>query len=79
LHPGVYTVKWQSLSADDDDYADGTYKLTLLRPDGTSPEGSASEAAGEGSGLTGILLALGAAVAVIAIVVGLGWRRIAKQ
>ena len=37
LGPGVYTVKYQSLSADDDDYHDGTYTFTVLNPDGSEP------------------------------------------
>lgn len=37
LVPGVYTIRWQSLSADDDDFAQGSYKLTVLNPDGSRP------------------------------------------
>jgi methionine-rich copper-binding protein CopC len=40
LAPGVYTIRWQSLSADDDDFAQGSYKLTVLNPDGSRPPGS---------------------------------------
>ena len=38
LPPGFYTIRWQSLSAEDDDFAQGSYKLTVLRPDGSKPE-----------------------------------------
>jgi hypothetical protein len=39
LKPGVYTIRWQSLSADDDDFAQGSYKLTVLNADGSKPSG----------------------------------------
>ncbi len=37
LAPSVYTVKWQTLSAADDDFADGSFRLTVLRADGSDP------------------------------------------
>ena len=40
LPPGTYTIRWQSLSADDDDFAQGSYKLTVLNPDGSKPAGN---------------------------------------
>jgi methionine-rich copper-binding protein CopC len=40
LAPGVYTIRWQSLSAEDDDFAQGSYKLTVLNPDGSKPAGN---------------------------------------
>jgi hypothetical protein len=40
LKPGSYTIRWQSLSADDDDFAQGSYKLTVLNADGSKPGGS---------------------------------------
>src|SRR5918994_2458223 len=40
LPPGIYTIRWQSLSADDDDFATGSYKLIVLNPDGSRPPGS---------------------------------------
>jgi len=40
LAPGVYTIRWQSLSADDDDFQQGSYKLTVLNPDGSKPAGN---------------------------------------
>jgi methionine-rich copper-binding protein CopC len=40
LGPGVYRVRWQTLSADDDDYAQGSYLLTVLNTDGSSPAGT---------------------------------------
>ncbi len=33
--PGVYKVRWQTLSAADGDYAQGSYTLTILNPDGS--------------------------------------------
>ena len=70
LQPGVYTVKYQSLSADDDDYHDGTYQFTVLNPDGTDPaEPRPGQSAGDGddgeSSMTTIL-------AVVAVIVGVG-------
>jgi methionine-rich copper-binding protein CopC len=40
LQPGNYTIRWQSLSADDDDFASGSYKLIVLNPDGSKPPGT---------------------------------------
>jgi len=40
LQPGTYTIRWQSLSADDDDFATGSYKLIVLNPDGSKPPGT---------------------------------------
>lgn len=40
LQPGIYTIRWQSLSAEDDDFATGSYKLVVLNPDGSRPPGS---------------------------------------
>jgi methionine-rich copper-binding protein CopC len=40
LQPGVYTIRWQSLSAEDDDFATGSYELTVLNPDGSKPAGN---------------------------------------
>jgi methionine-rich copper-binding protein CopC len=58
LQPGVYTIRWQSLSADDDDFAQGSYKLTVLNPDGSRPPGNEDN--------TGIVLAvLGVAIVVM--------------
>jgi methionine-rich copper-binding protein CopC len=66
IRPGVYTVKWQTLSADDDDYAQGSYKLTVLNPDGSRPAGDASATSGSGGvGLAPIVLAIGAGVLVV--------------
>jgi methionine-rich copper-binding protein CopC len=73
IAPGEYKVAWQSLSADDDDYADGSFRFTLLNPDGSSPGGqgqaaSGSEQSSKDSGGTGVasLLAVVAAVALVA-------------
>ena len=40
LQPGNYTIRWQSLSAEDDDFATGSYKLIVLNPDGSKPPGN---------------------------------------
>ena len=62
LTPGVYTVKWQSLSADDDDYDDGSYKLTILNPDGSSPDsGGARESEDSGGSASTFIVVLVAA------------------
>jgi methionine-rich copper-binding protein CopC len=78
LQPGVYTVKWQSLSVDDDDYTDGTYMLTLLQPDGSAPDGSAAE---DESGSRNVAWAAAAGFAVLAAGGGLAWwlKRGARQ
>ena len=69
LQPGVYTVKYQSLSADDDDYHDGTYQFTVLNPDGTNPVAPPDPVQtpdeDEGSGSTTTILAVVAAVAIV--------------
>ena len=46
LQPGVYTVKYQSLSADDDDYHDGAYQFTVLNPDGSELGSGVSSSVG---------------------------------
>jgi methionine-rich copper-binding protein CopC len=72
ITPGEYTVSWQSLSADDDDYADGSFRFTLLNPDGSSPGGQGQATGGrnvgrgDGGGTSvGTLLAVVAAVALV--------------
>jgi len=81
LQPGVYTVKYQSLSADDDDYHDGTYQFTVLNPDGSEP-GSHSDPVqtpdeDDGGGSTATILAAVAAVVVVggALVFALRYKR----
>jgi copper resistance protein C len=75
LQPGVYTVKYQSLSADDDDYHEGTYRFTVLNPDGTEPGAAPSPGqalAGredDGTSITTILAIGGAAILVSAALV----------
>ena len=70
LHAGVYTVKYQSLSADDDDYHDGTYEFTVLNPDGSDPgaEAAASQTPAENdngdSNATTVLAVVGAVILV---------------
>jgi methionine-rich copper-binding protein CopC len=82
LRPGVYTVKWQTLSADDDDYSQGSYRLTILNPDGSDPD--SENAIGEpeaGSGSDGdggsvIVPFMVAAVVLLAIAAGaIFWSR----
>lgn len=72
LEPGTYTAKWQSLSADDDDYADGSYGLTVLRPDGTDPSGAppAGSVPGDGGGSSSPLAFVMAAVAGAVVISG---------
>jgi methionine-rich copper-binding protein CopC len=70
LQPGVYTVKYQSLSADDDDYHDGTYQFTVLNPDGTDPgaapsPGQLSGDEDDGSSSTTTIIAVVAAVVLV--------------
>jgi copper transport protein len=40
LAPGNYTIRWQSLSAEDDDFSQGSYKIVVLKPDGSKPPGA---------------------------------------
>jgi hypothetical protein len=67
LQPGIYTVKYQSLSADDDDYHDGTYQFTILNPDGTDPgaESSSSQAQEDGGTSMTTILAIGGAAILV--------------
>jgi methionine-rich copper-binding protein CopC len=69
LRPGVYTIRWQSLSADDDDFAQGSYKLTVLNPDGSKPPG--------GSDNTGFIL-LGVGIFAVTGAIAFGLRRIVR-
>jgi methionine-rich copper-binding protein CopC len=73
ISPGEYTVSWQSLSADDDDYADGNFRFILLNPDGSPPDSqgqgaSGSEESSEDTGGTDVatLLAVLAAIGLVA-------------
>ena len=59
LQPGTYTIRWQSLSADDDDFATGSYKLIVLNPDGSKPPGTEDN--------TGKVLTIVGLVVVVAI------------
>jgi len=68
LGAGIYTVRWQTLSADDDDYHDGTFTLTVLNPDGSRPGAAASAADnGEDGGSDTLLLAGVTIVVVLAV------------
>lgn len=70
LAPAVYTVEWQSLSLDDDDYADGKFQFTVLRADGSDP-GTTSPPASEvtsddnGSGVAMLIVAVVAGIALL--------------
>jgi methionine-rich copper-binding protein CopC len=76
--PDMYSVRWQSLSADDDDYADGSYSFTVLNPDGSRPNGAgvigdaASDEAGDSLPLFAIVGAVG--IVLVAGFVVLRWR-----
>ena len=59
LQPGTYTIRWQSLSADDDDFQQGSYKLVVLNPDGSKP--------GNQDSTSSVLIAVGAVLAVAAV------------
>jgi methionine-rich copper-binding protein CopC len=50
LKPDIYTVKWQTLSAEDDDYADGSYRITVLMPDGSLPPAARAPAQSPSTG-----------------------------
>ena len=69
--PGLYEVRWQSLSAEDDDYADGRFEFVVLNPDGSDPTEAEQPGAevpedDDGGGLAlPLLLAVGAAGAMI--------------
>jgi hypothetical protein len=74
LRPDVYTVRWQSLSADDDDYADGSYQLTVLNPDGSPPNATTEpiipdDNDGGGSGSTMLIVSAVAAVVLVGVAV----------
>jgi methionine-rich copper-binding protein CopC len=70
LAPGVYKVRWQTLSANDDDYHDGAYSLTVLNPDGSRPASAAPARSGDdGSSASIVLIAV--SIAVVLIVGGL--------
>jgi copper resistance protein C len=74
IAPGEYTVAWQSLSADDDDYADGSFRFILLNPDGSLPgsqgQGTTEPETGAGDGSGTSVATLLAVVAAIALVTG---------
>jgi methionine-rich copper-binding protein CopC len=63
--PGAYRVRWQTLSADDDDYHDGAYQLVLLNPDGSAPPGAGEIATTEDGGNDTLLL--GAVAVLVAL------------
>ena len=49
LAPGYYTVSWVTVSAVDGHRWDGTFPITLLKPDGSAPPGAPRPAASGGS------------------------------
>lgn len=73
MAPGVYNVRWQTLSADDDDYHIGDYKLTVLNPDGSEPAGAAPAADKDDSGGSDTIILVVVSVVVVAMVGGLGY------
>jgi copper transport protein len=71
LQPGNYTIRWQSLSADDDDFATGSYKLIVLNPDGSKPPGNEDN--------TGkVLMIVGLVIVVVVIGFGVWFTRLRK-
>lgn len=64
MQPGVYRVLWQTLSADDDDYHDGSYQIVVLNPDGSLPPGAeaSQESTGGSSNDTLMLIVISALV-----------------
>jgi methionine-rich copper-binding protein CopC len=67
LSPGVYNVTWQSLSAEDDDYADGTYSFVVLSPDGSTPGETGNSPAQQPSEDDDSDLSMTTALAVVAV------------
>jgi methionine-rich copper-binding protein CopC len=75
LPPDLYAVKWQTLSADDDDYHDGTFTFVVLEADGSLPvaaqgsdggQTSSDSTDGSGGNSNGpLIIAIGAAVALV--------------
>jgi copper transport protein len=71
LQPGNYTIRWQSLSADDDDFATGSYKLIVLNPDGSKPPGNADN--------TGkVLMIVGLVIVIAAVGFGVWFTKLRK-
>ncbi len=54
LSPGFYTVAWTTVSAVDGHRLDGTYPITVLNPDGSTPAGVAPAATSGGGGSPGV-------------------------
>ena len=69
LAPGIYAVRWLTLSADDDDYLQETYNFTVLNPDGSEPDSAASVGEGDDdSSIPAILPQVIAALLILAFV-----------
>lgn len=54
LSPGFYTVAWTTVSAVDGHHLDGTYPITVLNPDGSTPAGVAPAATSSSGGSPGV-------------------------
>ncbi len=68
LAPGVYEVRWQTLSADDDDYHDGSYSLTVLNPDGSKPGEALQASSSDDNGGSDTLILVVVSVVVVLMV-----------
>jgi methionine-rich copper-binding protein CopC len=77
--PDVYTVRWQTLSADDDDYFDSSFSFTVLNPDGSRPDGAgvvgdAVNSDGPGDSIPIAAIAGAAGIVLVALFIVLRWR-----
>jgi methionine-rich copper-binding protein CopC len=79
LAPGKYLVRWQSLSLDDDDYADGSFGFTVLRPDGTDPSAPQAPADQDEGSSPSTLLIAGIAVVTAAVMAFTGLRAVRRR
>jgi hypothetical protein len=78
--PDVYTVRWQTLSADDDDYADDSYSFMVLNPDGSRPDGAgvvgdAVSSDGSGDSIPIAAIAGASGIVLVALFIVLRWRK----
>jgi len=83
LGAGVYTVKWHTVTEDDNGMADGTITFTVSDT-GTNGSLSGSSTSGGGStmpstGQPSLLLPLAGLLAGLVLLVGLGLRRVAVR
>jgi hypothetical protein len=82
--PDVYTVRWQTLSADDDDFHDDSYQITLLNPDGSRPDsagvvGDAVSNNGSGDSIPIATIVGSAGIVLVALFIVLRWRKPSPQ